>query len=168
MFRVFFLSTLFTVIMAVDAVTVDGSGTTINGALTVTGVAAINNATVTRSTQATATEVVRGDDPRLANSIRAWANFEGTPSGAVIRASSNILSIQRVSEGYYRITLQNALPNANYAVIVTASANRMVTATYEIETARTNQVFEIVSASFNGQTWINADKTIVSVAVIGN
>jgi hypothetical protein len=49
---------------------------------------------------------------------RAWVNFTG--STAVINSSFNTSSITRTQGGGYTMTFTNAMPNANYAVVVSA------------------------------------------------
>ena len=49
----------------------------------------------------------------------AWASFAGP--GAVISDGKNIESISRESDGNYRVSFKNPLPNALYAVTGTAS-----------------------------------------------
>jgi len=52
---------------------------------------------------------------------RAWVNFNGT-STVAIRASFNVTSITDNGTGDYTVNFTNALPDANYAVAITASA----------------------------------------------
>lgn len=52
---------------------------------------------------------------------RAWVNFNGTGTVA-IRASFNVSSITDNGTGDYTVNITNALPDANYAVAITASA----------------------------------------------
>jgi hypothetical protein len=49
---------------------------------------------------------------------RAWVNFNGTGTPA-IRASGNVSSITDISAGYYEVNFTTAMPDANYAAIVT-------------------------------------------------
>jgi hypothetical protein len=49
---------------------------------------------------------------------RAWVNFNGTGTPA-IRASGNVSSITDISAGYYVVNFTTAMPDANYAAIVT-------------------------------------------------
>lgn len=50
---------------------------------------------------------------------RAWANFNGT-TGAV-RASGNVTSVTKNATGDYTVNFDTAMPDANYAVSVTAT-----------------------------------------------
>ena len=51
---------------------------------------------------------------------RAWVNFNGTGTVA-IRASGNVTSITDGGTGVYTINFTNAMPDANYNVVTTAS-----------------------------------------------
>lgn len=85
------------------AVTVDASqNTTLAGTLTI----------------GTATQAVpSGSAPLYA--ARAWVNFNGTGTVA-IRASANVTSITDAGVGLYEVNFTNAMPDANYAPVVTA------------------------------------------------
>jgi len=50
---------------------------------------------------------------------RAWVNFNGTGTVA-IRASGNVSSITDNGTGNYTVNFTTAMPDANYAVVVTA------------------------------------------------
>jgi hypothetical protein len=50
---------------------------------------------------------------------RAWVNFDGTGTVA-IRASGNVSSITDNGTGNYTVNFTTAMPDANYAVVVTA------------------------------------------------
>jgi hypothetical protein len=51
---------------------------------------------------------------------RAWVNFNGTTTTPDIRASGNVSSVTRNGTGDYTVNFATAMPDANYAVIVTA------------------------------------------------
>jgi hypothetical protein len=60
---------------------------------------------------------------------RAWVNFDGTDANATtvggerlcnVRASGNVTKVVRTAGGNYNIHITTALPDANYAVSVTA------------------------------------------------
>jgi formylmethanofuran dehydrogenase subunit C len=74
------------------AVTVDGSG----------------NMVVTGS--------ITGGSISVANSLRAWVNFNGTGTPA-IRASGNVSSITDNGLGDYTVNFTTAMVDANYSVI---------------------------------------------------
>jgi hypothetical protein len=90
-----------------NAITTTGNGT-IGGALSVTG-----NATITGTLTATG---------GVANSIKAWVNFNGTGTVA-IRGSFNVTSITDNGTGDYTINFTNAMTDANYSIAGTASRN---------------------------------------------
>jgi hypothetical protein len=81
-----------------NAITTTGNGT-IGGALSVTG-----NATITGTLTATG---------GVANSIKAWVNFNGTGTVA-IRGSFNVTSITDNGTGDYTINFTTAMPDINY------------------------------------------------------
>ena len=54
---------------------------------------------------------------------RAWVNFEGSASGATIRASQNVASVTRNAAGNYTVTLTTAMADTNYAVLVNVMKN---------------------------------------------
>ena len=57
-----------------------------------------------------------GDAPIYA--CRAWVNFNGTGTVA-IRASGNVTSITDNGTGDYTVNFTTAMPDANYAVLIT-------------------------------------------------
>ena len=52
---------------------------------------------------------------------RAWANFNGTT--ATIRASGNIASVVRNGTGDYTVTFTTAMPDADYAALVSCQSS---------------------------------------------
>jgi uncharacterized protein (AIM24 family) len=76
----------------------------------------------------------------IAYGCRAWVNFNGTGTVA-IRASGNVTSITDNSTGNYTINFTTAMPDVNYAVVVTsdlASDGSVIVAnTNDFLTART-------------------------------
>lgn len=73
-------------------------------------------------------------------SAKAWVNFNGTGTVA-IRASFNVSSITDNSTGNYTVNFTTAMPDVNYAVVVTsdlASDGSVIVAnTNDFVTART-------------------------------
>lgn len=61
---------------------------------------------------------ITGGSPRY-YAARAWANVDGF-GGATIRAQANVASVSYLGTGRYRITFATAMPDANYATVVTA------------------------------------------------
>lgn len=53
---------------------------------------------------------------------RAWVNFNGTGTVA-IRASGNVSSITDNGVGDYTVNFTNSMPDANYAMVVTARSD---------------------------------------------
>ena len=60
-----------------------------------------------------------GGNPKY-YAARAWVNFEGTGTVA-IRAAANVSSVTDLGTGIYRVTMATAMPDANYAVVVTGT-----------------------------------------------
>jgi hypothetical protein len=57
----------------------------------------------------------------IQGSAKAWVNFNGTGTVA-IRASYNVSSITDNGTGDYTVNFTNALPDANYAPVMTCSS----------------------------------------------
>ena len=53
---------------------------------------------------------------------RAWVNFDGTGTPA-IRASGNVSSITDGGTGIYTVNFTTALPDANYATVISTGAS---------------------------------------------
>jgi hypothetical protein len=67
---------------------------------------------------------IRGNDnfdTAGGNAVKAWVNFNGTGTVA-IRASYNVSSITDGGVGLYTVNFTTAMPDANYAPKVSASA----------------------------------------------
>ena len=62
-----------------------------------------------------------GGTPRY-YAARAWVVFDGTVSPPTILSAVNVSSVTRNTTGNYTVTFSSAMPNANYAVNVTARA----------------------------------------------
>jgi hypothetical protein len=60
---------------------------------------------------------------------RAWVNFNGTTSPGTIRASGNVSSVTKTSTGRYVLNFSTAMPDANYAAIITADMDAGTSAT---------------------------------------
>jgi hypothetical protein len=105
--------------------------------------------------------------------IRAWANFDGTDydgsGNCTIRSSGNVASIVRTDTGRFTVTLTNAMPDTNYAVVGSvarfgiSSDTDNVTFTHYATNSTTEFVFQTSDASAN--TFF--DPIIASFAVIG-
>ena len=65
-------------------------------------------------------KIVDSSAIEIGTTCRAWANFNGA-SGA-LRGSFNISSVTRTALGFYTIAMTNALPDANYAIVGSASS----------------------------------------------
>jgi len=77
---------------------------------------------------------------------RGWANVSGE---STIRASGNIASISG-SGGIYTVTFGSALPDANYAVVISASNN---SSSAMSTSGHTTQVYNQTTTSFQIALW---------------
>ena len=103
---------------------------TFSGDGTITGLTAggLPNATVTNddlSLSANASNVMTalnasGSAP--IHACRAWVNFNGTGTVA-IRGSGNVSSITDNGTGTYTVNFTNAMPDANYSVVIYNNAD---------------------------------------------
>ena len=53
---------------------------------------------------------------------RAWVNFDGTASGATIRASGNVSSVTDSAVGIYIVNFATAMPDANYSAVISSGS----------------------------------------------
>lgn len=108
-----------------------GNGTSaLNGNLVAPGssgnILTSNGTTWTSAAPAAPTALSTASGSAPSYSARAWVNFNGTGANSTnqtINASGNVSSVFRNSAGDYTITFTTALPNANYATIVTATSS---------------------------------------------
>jgi tetrahydromethanopterin S-methyltransferase subunit E len=77
---------------------------------------------------------------------RAWVNFNGTGTVA-IRASGNVSSITDLGTGNYRVNLTTAMPDTNYATLVTGLASGSVNFNTTIQQIVNTSSFEIYTAN---------------------
>lgn len=97
----------------------------------------------------------------------AWISFDGTT--ATILASYNVASITRVSVGYYRITLSNAMIDTNYCIIgnATSSGARAGLLSPVNGGTKSTTVFDVEVNDFNN-TRTQVDSAAVYVVIFGN
>jgi len=69
----------------------------------------VDTLTDASSNNSIATSIIYG------GAVRAWANFDGSASGAAARDSFNVSSMADRGTGLATITLSNAMNNSNYA-----------------------------------------------------
>jgi len=94
---------------------------------------------------------------------RAFVNFSGDP--ASIRASFNVSSITENDAGDYTVNFTTAMPDANYAINVTASAGRPLSGSHSSTAPATGSCRIIIGmGSHTGSfTQFNGDFVNVSV-----
>jgi hypothetical protein len=117
-------------------ITIDGNGIITGAATLATTVA--NPTFTTPNINSAQFATVSGTAPIYP--CRAWVNFNGTGTVA-IRASGNVTSITDNAAGNYTVNFTTAMPDVNYAVVVTsdlASDGSVIVAnTNDFVTART-------------------------------
>ena len=107
------------------AITTDTSGTLDIKTGTGSGTTAISvdaSQNVTTAANLTVTGSITGGSISVANSLRAWVNFNGTGTVA-IRASNNVSSITDNGTGEYTVNFTTALSDANYAANININMN---------------------------------------------
>ena len=146
------------------AITTDTSGT-LN---IVTGSGSGSNAITIDASQAvtmpgnlTVTGSITGGSISVANSLRAWVNFNGTGTVA-IRASGNVHSITDNGTGDYTVNFTTAMPDANYSCVLSGALTNSYTVTGRSETtAPTTTAFRL--GTFNASQ-IAGDPSFVNAA----
>jgi hypothetical protein len=110
----------------------------------------ISNGTVSTSSA----NVIQG-------SAKAWVNFNGTGTVA-IRASYNVSSITDNGTGDYTVNFTNALPDANYCVVICAQKNESNSyCGWAIKQGTTN-----TTSATQLQTWAEASYTFTDMLTV--
>jgi len=140
-----------------NAITIDASqNVTMAGTLAVTGAQTIGgNLTVTGS--------ITGGSISVANSLRAWVNFNGSGTVA-IRASGNVSSITDNGVGNFTINFTTAISDVNYSVsgvtsVVGGGANGFTTTTFSTGS------IQIQCWGFSGAVIVSVDPTYVTGSI---
>jgi hypothetical protein len=96
---------------------------------------------------------------------KAWVNFNGTTvTPSTIRASYNVSSITRTSQGNYTVNLTASLVDANAAVIATTAAIGFLSPTVTYTSATASSCSVTVQGT-NAGSGVYADAATVCVAV---
>lgn len=96
---------------------------------------------------------------------KAWVNFNGTGTVA-IRASFNVSSITDNGTGQYTVNFITAMPDANYAPMVTCSDDGILLSTANVlQTWTTYATTTSCRVVTNTNAGGGADRTYVGVAV---
>jgi len=103
-----------------------------------------------------------GSAPMFA--CRAWVNFDGTGTVA-IRSSGNVTSITDNTTGDYTINFTTAMPDANYAAVVTAGGNLTVASSARDAWAATFNTTSVRIGVSDADTATNEDAINISVAI---
>jgi hypothetical protein len=102
----------------------------------------------------------------IQGSAKAWVNFNGTGTVA-IRASYNVSSITDVGTGQYRVNFTNAMPNANYCVLVQAGENSYTTNWSTVAPVNANITTSLVEVGTTNGTSAT-DSPFVNVAIFSS
>ena len=95
--------------------------------------------------------------------VRAWVNFNGTGTVA-IRASYNVTSITDNGTGQYAVNFTTALPDANYAVLLSIGSGTGGSSTVTSLTgARTTTSTNVTTLTSSGASF--DDNANVQVAI---
>ena len=97
---------------------------------------------------------------------QAWINFGYVASAVTTRASYNVSSVVRNASGDYTVNFTNALVDANYCLVGTASygsaaATGRVVGAYPIAGAYTTTSIRLASGYYNGFE----DEVYVNIAI---
>jgi hypothetical protein len=104
----------------------------------------------------------------IQGSAKAWVNFDGTGTVA-IRSSYNVSSITDNGTGDYTVNFTNALPNANYAVTLTAqrsATNSFIG--YAIKQGGTYSTSAVQVTMWGEASYSAEDMSIVCVSVFSS
>lgn len=87
---------------------------------------------------------------------RAWVNFNGTTSPGTIRAGFNVSSVTRNAVGDYTVNFTNALPDANYAFVITSDygASNSFNLTVPTTTSARCATYATTNAGNQDRAWI--------------
>ena len=97
------------------------TGVAITGTLSATGVLSATSPTFVTPVLGTPTSGNLANCTGVANTATSWVNFNGSTGTASIRSSFNVSSITYVSNGVWTINLTNALTDANYSALGSAT-----------------------------------------------
>ena len=102
----------------------------------------------------------RNNSVEIGTLCRAWVNFNGTGTPA-IRASFNVSSITDNGTGDYTVNFTNAMPDANYSVVLGTDRDGGATSV--------DNLLTLSSSSFRYECFVPAgpfvDRSIKTVAV---
>lgn len=114
------------------------------------------------------TAYVRSEVPNVLNATgsapiyaaRAWVQFTDNGTTITINGQGNVTSVTRAAAGNYEVTLTNAMPDTNYAVLATAREGGFMAGLNPI--GRTTSVFRVSSVTDAGAA---SNTTIMNIVV---
>lgn len=113
----------------------------------------------------TANKLVAASGAAPVFGCRAWVSFNGT-TGAIL-ASGNVSSVTRNSAGDYTINFATAMPDANYAVSISAGNSTGPAFKWgDINDVGTARTASLVRISVVNSSVINADDAFVTVMIV--
>ncbi len=100
---------------------------------------------------------------------RAWVNFDGTAGSTVdgefrctVRGSGNVSKVVRNATGDYTVSFTTAMPDANYAAVITPANTGVTTITLRILDAGTTTSQRFFVADTNG-SGVNLNNVQVAI-----
>lgn len=97
---------------------------------------------------------------------KAWVTFIG--SSAAIQSSFNVSSITRNGTGNYVVNFSTALPNANYATLVSSGSTNVTGYTAICPYNGTNSTSQAIFSTFTTNFSANADASWISFAAFSS
>jgi hypothetical protein len=103
---------------------------------------------------------------------KAWVNFNGQTTPPTIRDSFNVSSVTRTGTGIYAINFATAMPNANYAICVSASLEYNLRNIFSPSIACTTAGSELAPTTTSTSIYIATENTApfnpkyISIAIL--
>jgi hypothetical protein len=95
---------------------------------------------------------------------KAWVNFNGT-STVAIRSSFNVSSITDNGTGDYTVNFTTAMPNTNYATLVSCATDSISPTYSNLQGTTGAATTSLVKLSINNSSLVSSDRTTVTAAV---
>ena len=121
--------------------------------------------TLYASTANTVTVFKDYNNVEMGQLCKAWVNFNGTGTIA-IRGSFNVSSLTDGGTGIYTVNYTRQLPDANYAVVGTASATDATSSVQGLQISETTPpTTSAVKVTVNNGTSGKADLSYINLAI---
>ena len=123
----------------------------------------VNTITDASSNNSIATSIIYG------GAVRAWANFDGSASGAASNDSLNVSGMTDNGTGDYTTSFTNNMGNTNYCHLVHAIVASNYTQYLANNFAKATSSYREEQDSFDGSsTTTNRDHTHCNLGIIGD